>query len=163
MSAALPLRTTSGTGHRPALRKSRGPRCSYSLCGPALATGELGRREQAIPCEVETNVIALLVPACVFHEQGDLDAVVDVELVEQAGDVGLDRRDGEMQSCGDLGVGLATADGKGDVVLAWAELCHAVAGAVGAGGRVGVAGHEGDEPSRDRGGEHAVAGVDELD
>ena len=93
-------------------------------------------------------MIALLVPACVFHEQGDLDAVVDVELVEQAGDVGLDRRDGEVQSCGDLGVGVAAADGEGDVVLAWAERGHAVAGVVGAGGRVGVAGDEGDEPSR---------------
>jgi hypothetical protein len=29
------------------------------------------------------------VPARVLHEQGDLDAVVDVELVEQAGDVAL--------------------------------------------------------------------------
>src|SRR4051812_13810679 len=131
MSAALPLRTTSSTGHRPALRKSRGPRRSCSLCGPG-SSDRREVREQAIPCEVETNVIALLVPACVFHEQGDLDAVVDVELVEQAGDVGLDRRDGDVQSSGDLGVGLAAADGEGDVVLAWAELCHAVAGAVGA-------------------------------
>src|SRR5207344_1803913 len=100
--------------------------------GAAPLCSRFGRREQAAPCEVETNVIALLVPACVFHEQGDLDAVVDVELVEQAGDVGLDRRDEEVQSCGDLGVGLAAADGEGDVVLAWAERCHAVAGAVGA-------------------------------
>ena len=36
------------------------------------------RREQAIPCEVETNLVDLLVPARVLHEQGDLDAVVDV-------------------------------------------------------------------------------------
>ncbi|HYI99938.1 MAG TPA: hypothetical protein VEX36_09735 [Thermoleophilaceae bacterium] len=34
-----------------------------------------------------------------MDEQGDLDAVVDVELVEQARNVGLDGRDGEMQ-CG---------------------------------------------------------------
>ncbi len=32
----------------------------------------------AIPCEVETNLVDLLVPARVLHEQGDLDAVVDV-------------------------------------------------------------------------------------
>src|SRR6478609_970966 len=64
-----------------------------------------------------------LVPARGLHEQGDLDAVVDVELVEQAGDVGLDRRDGEVQRRGDLGVGEAAADGKGDIVLAWAERC----------------------------------------
>src|SRR4051794_41015898 len=93
--------------------ESSGPRRSCSLCGAGSSDRELGPREQAIPCEVETNVIALRVPACVFHEQGDLDAVVDVELVEQAGDVGLDRRDGEVQSCGDLGVGLAAADGEG--------------------------------------------------
>ena len=56
-----------------------------------------------------------------LHEQGDLDAVVDLELVEQAGDVGLDGRDGEVQRGGDLGVGLAAADGEGDVALARAE------------------------------------------
>jgi len=49
-----------------------------------------------------------------LHEQGDLDAVVDLELVEEAGDVGLDRRDGEVQRGGDLGVGVAAADGEGD-------------------------------------------------
>src|SRR3954468_23760557 len=59
---------------------SRRPRRFGSLCGPAPAIGERGRREQPVPCEVETNLVALLVPACVFHEQGDLDAVVDVEL-----------------------------------------------------------------------------------
>src|SRR6478736_4305641 len=104
-----------------------------------------------------------LVLARVLHEQGDLDAVVDLELVEEAGDVGLDRGDGEVQLRGDLGVRLATADGEGDVVLAWAERGHAVAGSLGAGAGVGVAGHHGDEPACDRGGEHAVAGVDELD
>jgi TnpA family transposase len=31
-----------------------------------------------IPCEVETNLVDLQVPARVLHEQGDLDAVVDV-------------------------------------------------------------------------------------
>ena len=94
-----------------------------------------------------------------LHEQGDLDAVVDVELVEEAGDVGLDRGDGEEQRRGDLGVGVAAADSEGDVVLAWAERGHAVAGVVGAGGRVGVAGHHGDEPACDCGGEHRVAVV----
>src|SRR3954469_1944432 len=110
-----------------------------------------------------SQLFPLRVLARVLYEQGDLDAVVDVELVEQAGDVGLDRRDGEVQSCGDLGVGVAAADGEGDLVLTWAERGHAVAGVVGPGGRVGVAGDKGDESSCDRGGEHAVAGVDELD
>src|SRR4051812_18653264 len=78
------------------------------------------------------SVVDLLMPARVLHEQGDLDAVVNVELVEQAGDVGLDRRDGEVQSCSDLRVRLAAADGERDVVLAWAERGHAVAGVGGA-------------------------------
>jgi hypothetical protein len=34
--------------------------------------------QRSYPCEVETNLVDLLVPARVLHEQGDLDAVVDV-------------------------------------------------------------------------------------
>src|SRR4029450_7535842 len=79
-----------------------------------------------------------LVLARGLHEQGDLDAVVDVELVEQAGDVGLDRRDGEVQRRGDLGVGVAAADGEGDIPLAWAERGQPVAGLLGPGAGVGV-------------------------
>src|SRR3954468_20198307 len=67
-----------------------------------------------------------LVLARVLHEQGDLDAVVDVELVEQAGDVGLDRWDGEVQGGRDLRIRVAAADGEGDIVLAWAERSHEV-------------------------------------
>ena len=59
-----------------------------------------------------------LVLARGLHEQGDLDAVVDLELVEQPGDMALDRRDGEVQRRGDLGVALAAADGERDVALA---------------------------------------------
>src|SRR5215212_12208439 len=66
------------------------------------------------PATGPESMVDLLAPARVLHEQGDLDAVVDVQLVEQAGDVGLDRRDREVQSCGDLGVGVAAADGEGD-------------------------------------------------
>lgn len=50
----------------------------------------------------------------------------DFELVEEAGDVGLDGRDGELQCGGDLGVGAAAADGEGDVALARAERGQAV-------------------------------------
>ena len=59
----------------------------------------------------------LLVLARGLHEQGDLDAVVDLELVEESGDVGLDRGDGEVQRRGDLGVAVAEADGERDVEL----------------------------------------------
>jgi len=57
-----------------------------------------------------------------MHEQRDLDAVVDIELVEQARDVGLDRRDGEVRRGGDLGVGIAAS-----LVLAIAMLVMCVA------------------------------------
>src|SRR5215210_5198064 len=73
-----------------------------------------------------------------LHEQGDLDAVVDVELVEEAGDVGLDGGDGEVQRRGDLGVGLAAADGEGDIALARAQCRQSLAGLLGAGARVRV-------------------------
>src|SRR5215208_7283939 len=63
----------------------------------------------------------LLVLARGLHEQGDLDAVVDLELVEESGDMALDRRDGEVQRRGDLGVAVAEADGERDVALARAE------------------------------------------
>ena len=77
--------------------------------------------------------------------------------------MGLDRGDGEVQLRGDLGVGVSVGDGGGDVALAWGQRGHAVAGVVGAGGGIGVAGDKGDEASGNRGGERAVAGVDELD
>jgi hypothetical protein len=47
-----------------------------------------------------------------LREHGDLDAIVDLELVEQAGDVALDGRDGEVQRRGGVGVCLAAADGE---------------------------------------------------
>ena len=72
-----------------------------------------------------------------LHEQGDLDAVVDVELVEEPGDVGLHRGDGEVQRGRDLGVRLAAANGEGDIALAWAERREPVAGMLGAGAGVG--------------------------
>jgi len=40
--------------------------------------GTRPRGNQAVACEVETNLVDPLVPARVLHEQGDLDAVVDV-------------------------------------------------------------------------------------
>jgi hypothetical protein len=54
-----------------------------------------------------------VLPAGFLEEQDDLDAVVDLELVEQAGDVALDRRDGEVQRRGDVGVGLVAGRSRG--------------------------------------------------
>src|SRR2546423_13995687 len=54
-----------------------------------------------------------LVLARVLHEQGDLDAVVDVELVEQAGDGGLDRGGGGGQRRGGLRGCVGAARGGG--------------------------------------------------
>jgi hypothetical protein len=56
-----------------------------------------------------------------LHEQGDLDAVVDLELVQQPGDVSLDRGDREEERRGDLRVAEAPTDRQGDIALAWAE------------------------------------------
>src|SRR3954465_12018466 len=86
-----------------------------------------------------------LVLARDLHEQGDLDAVVDLELVEETGDMALDRRDGEVQRRGDLGVAVAEADGERDVALAWTERRQSVAGMLAAGAGVRVAGHHRDE------------------
>lgn len=63
-------------------------------------------------------VTSRLVQARFLNKQGDLDAVVDLELVEEARDVGLDGRDGEVQRGGDFGVGVAAADGQGNLVFA---------------------------------------------
>lgn len=45
-------------------------------------------------------------------EQGDLDAVVDLELVEELGDVAFDRRGGEVQRRGALSRGGAGRGGS---------------------------------------------------
>src|SRR3954469_3708232 len=126
-----------------------------------------GRLQRSLPHPWASDTLirsaTLLVLARGLHEQGDLDAVVDLELVEESGDMALDRRDGEVQRRGDLGVAVAEADGERDVALARAERRQSVAGILGAGAGVRVAGHQRDEPACDRGREHAVAGVDELD
>ena len=117
------------------------------IVGQALLWDVTGR----VPAPQEPTGADFLVNARVVYEEGDLDAVVDAELVEQAGHMGLDRRDGEVQSGRDLSISVAAADGEGDIELAWAQGGHEVAGVVTASARVGVAGYQGDEPSRDRG------------
>jgi hypothetical protein len=51
-------------------------------------------------------------------QQGDLDAVVEVELGEDGRDVGLDGGDAEVEHGPDLGVGPALADRDGDLAFA---------------------------------------------
>ena len=60
-------------------------------------------------------------PARVADEEGDLDAVVDLELVQQAGDVGLDGRHAQVQPLRDGRVGVTLADGERHLQLARAE------------------------------------------
>ena len=48
------------------------------LLGGLLVVPEGARRSELDRLRVETNLVDLLVPARVLHEQGDLDAVVDV-------------------------------------------------------------------------------------
>jgi hypothetical protein len=54
-------------------------------------------------------------------QQGDLDAVVEVELGEDGRDVGLDGGDAEVEHRPDLGVGPALADRDGDLAFAFVE------------------------------------------
>jgi hypothetical protein len=51
-----------------------------------------------------------------------LNAVAQAELGEHAGDVGLDRRAGDHEPVGDLGVGEAARDQLEDLELARGEL-----------------------------------------
>jgi hypothetical protein len=61
-------------------------------------------------------------------EQGDLDAVVESELLEQARDVRFDRGDAHVQLAADLGVGLASSDRDGDLAFAFGQAVELFAG-----------------------------------
>lgn len=61
---------------------------------------------------------AVLQQPSVVRRQGDLHAVVEVELGEDAGDAGLDGGHAHEQFGGDPGVGESAADGDGDGDLA---------------------------------------------
>ena len=94
-------------------------------------------------------------------EDDRLDAVAEVELVEHAGDVGLDRERRDDELFGDLGVGEAARDEHEDLALARRSARRGrVAGA--AAGRV-VADEGLDQPPGDRRGEQRVALGDRVD
>jgi hypothetical protein len=91
------------------------------VCPPSGGEGEaIGR-----PAPASTRAAAA--GPRVLHEQGDLDAAVERELRQQAGDVRLDRRDADVQLGRDLRVRAAPADGERDLVLACAESREALA------------------------------------
>jgi hypothetical protein len=52
-------------------------------------------------------------------EQGDLDAVVESELLKEARDVSLHRGDAHVELAADFGVGLAAADRDCDLAFAF--------------------------------------------
>src|SRR3954453_18447171 len=81
-SAAAQLIAAHETGARRDLTRGRARGARTTSRSGTGSSSQCHERDCRFSCEVETNVVALLVPACVVHEQGDLDAVVDVELVE---------------------------------------------------------------------------------
>ena len=89
-----------------------------------------------------------------------LDAVAEPELHEHAGDVGLDRRLGDDQLGGDLGVREAAGDELEDLELAGGELVEAGRGR--AGGRAGAR-ELLDQPAGDRRREQGVAAGHDAD
>ncbi|MCO5556220.1 hypothetical protein L7F22_009766 [Adiantum nelumboides] len=103
----------------------------------------------------------------VADEQRDLHPVVQTQLAQQPGHVGLHRRHRHVQLGGDVGVGAAAGDGLGDVALAVGEPVEAGPGGAPAVDRPGaVAADDADQPPGDRRGQHGVAvggGADGLD
>jgi hypothetical protein len=88
--------------------------------------------------------------AGVVGKQGDLDAVVELELLEHARDVRLDRCDAHVELAADLGVGLTQPKRDGDLALAFGEPVELLAGVALALAAVAV-GDVADQPAGDRG------------
>ena len=92
----------------------------------------------------------------------DLHAVAHLKLVEEVADVGLDRRDAQIESGGDLRVGQSAADRERDLVLAFGQPAEPVLrGRVPA--RRRLAGDGRDELVRDRRRKRRPAGAGEPD
>src|SRR5207248_1199024 len=95
----------------------------------------------------------------VVGEQRDLDAVVELELLEHTRDVCLDGRDAHVELAADLGVRLALPDRDGDLALAFGQAVELLASVA-----LAVAGlavpHVADQPAGDRGREHRLASGD---
>src|SRR5690349_20774392 len=98
----------------------------------------------------------------VVGEQGDLDAVVEVELLEEARDVRLHGGDAHVELATDFGVGLAASDRDGDLALTFGEAVELFAGTTAALTAVG-SGHVPDQPAGDRGRQDRFAGRDGPD
>src|SRR6478609_9770714 len=65
----------------------------------------------------------------VVREQRDLDAIVELELLEHTRDMGLHRRDAHVELAADLRVRLAEPDGDGNLALALCQSVELLAGA----------------------------------
>src|SRR5215469_6742951 len=88
--------------------------------------------------------------AGVVREQGDLYAVVEFELLEEARDVRLHCGDAHVELAADFGVGLAAPDRDGDLALAFGEAVELLAGVPAALAAV-ASRHVPDQPAGDRG------------
>src|SRR5881398_3800113 len=86
----------------------------------------------------------------VVGEQRDLDAIVELELLEHARDVCLDGRDAHVELAADLRVRLALPDRDGDFALAFGQAVELLASVA-----LAVAGlavpHVADQPAGDGG------------
>ena len=82
---------------------------------------------------------------CVLHQEGDLDAISDLELDEQPGNVCLDGGQAHMQPDGNLGVGGSVGDRGRHLALPRREPGQPPPCPFPAGGRVGIAGDEADQ------------------
>src|SRR6516162_11442507 len=90
--------------------------------------------------------------AGVVGEQGDLDAVVESQLLEQARDGRLNRGDAHVELAADFGVGLAASDRDGDLAFAFGEAVELFACVAAALAAV-ASRHVPDQPAGDRGGQ----------
>jgi hypothetical protein len=114
----------------------RSSECSHSP--PGVNPRSLGMQTQA-----------KLRLAGVMGEQGDLDAVVEPELLEHARDVRIDGGDAHLELAADLGVGLAEPDPDGDLALAVSETVELLPGMAPALSVLTV-GQVADQPAGDR-------------
>jgi ABC-2 type transport system permease protein len=109
---------------------SSAPAPGSSSATPGAAAAASRRPAAPEPSPVSaTRSLRVVEEAGVVGQKGDLDPVVEVELGQDARDVGLDRGDAEVEDGPDLGVGAALADGHGDLPLAVVEQGQAFPGA----------------------------------
>src|SRR6266511_4706825 len=121
-----------------------------------FAPGASGRSNRAREACSTSSCTRSRLPG-VVGQQGDLDAIVELELLEHARDVCLDGRDAHVELAADLGVRLTLPDRDGDLALAFGEAVELLASVALAVASLAVP-HVADQPAGDGGREHRLAG-----